>query len=306
MAAGDGRRRGGCYLTRVKTGPIRGVAEVALAATLWGCWSLFLRPTGLSATVTAPITLLVIGVSALALVRMEGKTARWDKTSVGLLLLYALLDAVNVGTFFAAMELTTVAVAVLTHCTAPLLVALLAPRIEGTRVRGSVLAAMVGLAGLTLLLRPWERQSGGVMLGAALGLTSALAYAALVFTVQPLGARIGIGRATSYHAVLAALVLLPLGASELGEVEPSDIALLTLGGLLPGTLSAFLFLDGLRRIGSARAAVLTLLEPLVAVVVGVLAWGEPITALSGVGAALVVGAALWVSRGPREAATAGA
>lgn len=278
---------------------IRGVLQVAAAATLWGCWSLFLRPTGLSGAVTAPIVLTVMGASALALVRLEGRTARWDRVSVGLLVLYGALDAINVGTFFAAMQVTTVAVAVLTHCTAPLIVALVAPRIEGTRVKGSVLAALVALAGLVFLLRPWARASDGLWLGASLGLTSALAYAALVFTVQPLAARIGIGRATSYHALLSALFLLPFGAAELGQIESSDVLALVLGGLLPGTLSAFLFIDALRRIGSARAAVLTLIEPLVAVGVGIVAWGEPLVPVSALGALLVLGAALWVSRAPR-------
>jgi DME family drug/metabolite transporter len=277
----------------------RGVSQVALAATLWGTWSLFLRPTGLPGIATAPIVFGVTGAAALAMVRVVGKTARWGRTAVSLLVLYALLDAVNVGTFFAAMQETTIAVAVLTHCTAPVIVSLLAPRIEGVRVKGSVIAALVALCGLVLLLRPWERIGEGAILGAALGLTSAIAYAALVFTVQPLAARIGIGRATSYHAFIAALALTPLAATHLRAIEATDVALLVLGGLLPGTLAAFLFIDGLARIGSARSAVLALIEPMVAVLVGWLAWHEPLAPISALGALLVVGAAAWVARGPR-------
>lgn len=282
---------------------MRGVLQVASAAVLWGTWSLFLRPTGLPGIATAPGILIVMGVAALALVRVEGKPARWDRTAVGLLVLYALLDAINVGTFFAAMETTTIAVAVLTHCTAPVIVALLAPRIEGTHVRGSVLAALVAVAGLTLVLRPWEQVEGAVALGAALGMTSALAYAALVFTVQPLAARIGIGRATSYHALLGAVFLAPFALPHVASIEGHDVLLLVLGGLLPGTLSAYLFIDGLRRIGSARSAVLSLIEPLVAVIVGWLAWHEPLAPIAAVGAAMVLGAALWVARGERKPST---
>ena len=273
----------------------RGVAQVAAAAVLWGMWSLFLRPTGLPGVVTAPAILIVMGLAALALVRAEGKEVRWDRRALGLLALYALLDALNVGAFFAAMEVTTVAVAVLTHCTAPVIVALLAPRIEGVRVKGSLAAALIALCGLSLLLRPWEQRGASLWLGAGLGLFSALAYASLVFTVQPLARRIGIGRATSYHALLAALLLVPFAAPHAAAIEASDALLLLLGGLLPGTLSAYLFIDGLRRIGSARAAVLTLLEPMVAVLVGFLAWQEPLAPIGGLGAAMVLGAAAWVA-----------
>jgi DME family drug/metabolite transporter len=283
------------------TSSVRGVAQVAAAAVLWGMWSLFLRPTGLPGVVTAPAILVVMGVSALALVRAEGKTARWDRKAVSLLALYALLDALNVGAFFAAMEVTTVAIAVLTHCTAPVLVALLAPRIEGVRVKGSLSAALIALSGLVLLLRPWEQRGDDVWLGAGLGLSSALAYASLVFTVQPLAARIGIGRATSYHALLAAVVFVPFAAPHAARIEEHDLLLLLLGGLLPGTLSAYLFIDGLRRIGSARAAVLTLLEPMIAVLVGFVAWHEPLAPIGGLGAAMVLGAAVWVARASEAA-----
>jgi drug/metabolite transporter (DMT)-like permease len=289
-------------MTDTSASPLRGVLQVAFAATLWGMWSLFLRPTGLGGAASAPVVLLVMGVSGLALVRLEGREARWDRHAVGLLMLYGLLDAVNAGAFFAAMQTTTVAVAVLTHCTAPLLIALLAPRVEGTRVPGSVPAALLALSGLTLLLRPWASVDDGVWLGAGLGLASAVAYAALVFVVQPLAARIGVGRATSYHAFVSAALLLPLGARELAEVEPGDVGLLVLGGLLPGGLSAMLFIDGLRRVGSARGAVLTLLEPLVAVGVGAFVWHEPLAPIGVLGAFMVLAAALWVSRAPRSVA----
>lgn len=274
----------------------RGVVQVAAAATLWGTWSVFLRPTELPGVVTAPVTLLVMGVGALALVRAEGKSPRWDRTAIGLLALYSLLDAINIGAFFAAMQVTTVAIAVLTHCTAPLIVALLAPRIEGTKVPGSLQATLVAFAGLVLLLRPWDQTGEHLWLGAFLGLGSALAYAALVFTVQPLAARIGIGRATSFHAIFAALLLVPFAAPHAGAIEGDDLLLLTLGGLLPGTVGALLFLDGLRRIGAARAAVLTLLEPTVAVLIGVLVWNEELGLVSALGAAMVLGAAAWIAR----------
>lgn len=280
-------------------GSVRGVSQVAAAAMLWGTWGLFLRPTGLPGVATAPFVLLITGLGTLVLVRVEGVVPRWDGPAWRLLLLYALLDAINVGAFFAAMEQTTIAVAVLTHCTAPVVVALLAPRLEGTRVRGSLVAAVTALVGLALLLRPWEYAEGSVALGAMFGLVSASAYAGLVFVLQPLTARVGVGRATSYHALLAALLLFPFAAPHLDRIEATDVALLGMAGMVPGALAVVLFIDGLRRIGSARASVLSLLEPMVAVLIAWIVWDEALAPTGALGAALVLGAALWVARGDR-------
>ncbi|MCA9607033.1 MAG: hypothetical protein KC619_15615, partial [Myxococcales bacterium] len=83
----------------MSTGARRGTVEVASAAILWGTWSLFLRPTGLSGIWTAAIVLVVIGVTALPLVRLDSRSVTWDRRAVGLLLLYAASDALNAGTF---------------------------------------------------------------------------------------------------------------------------------------------------------------------------------------------------------------
>src|SRR4249919_280767 len=113
---------------------LRGVVMVALAAASWGTWSLFLRPTGLPATTTSPIMFAVMGLFALPLSLRE-RTPQWDRTTYLLLAGNTLTDSLNVITFFAAMQKTTVAIAVLTHYLAPILIALAAPRIEGTRTR---------------------------------------------------------------------------------------------------------------------------------------------------------------------------
>ena len=117
---------------------------VTLAAASWGTWSLFLRPTGLPAHVTSPIIFAIMALVAWPLSRREKPVARWDRGTIALLAGNSVCDALNVLTFFAAIHLTTVAIAVVTHYLAPILVALAAPRIDGgsARTRGAPLAAV--------------------------------------------------------------------------------------------------------------------------------------------------------------------
>jgi drug/metabolite transporter (DMT)-like permease len=277
---------------------VAGLVLVTLAAASWGTWSLFLRPTGLPASTTSPLVFLVIGVVTLPFA-LRGPRPRWDRAALGLLLANTVFDALNLVLFFAAIEHTTIAIAVLTHYAAPILIALAAPRIDGTTVRGAVPAAAVAVAGLAIVLEPWHAPAAGATTGAALGLLSAVCYAGNVFSARRLVERIGAPRAMSYHALLAAAALAPLAAGGIDRVTGEDLALLGAGATTIGAASGVAFLVGLSRIGAARAAVLTFAEPLVAVAVGALVWEEPLHPLAALGGAMVLGAGIHVARQPR-------
>jgi len=268
---------------------------VTLAAASWGTWSLFLRPTGLSSTISGPIIFAVMAVVALPFALRE-PTPHWDRTTILLLLANAAADALNVVTFFGALEYTTVAIAVLTHYLAPILIALASPRIEGTYARGARPAAVVALVGLVIMLEPWRGASDGVVIGAVLGFASAVAYAVNVFVVRRLADRIGSARVMSYHSAIAAVAMLPFAVSGLATVSRSNLALLAAGATTIGALSGIVFITGLRRIGSARTAVLTFAEPLVAVAVGAFVWSEPLRPLAAVGGVLVLAAGIHVAK----------
>jgi drug/metabolite transporter (DMT)-like permease len=277
---------------------LAGIVMVAVAAASWGTWSLFLRPTHLPANVTSPIIFAVMALVALPLSWREPKP-RWDRTALWLLAGNTAFDALNVIAFFAALKTTTVELAVLTHYFAPILIALAAPRIDGVRTRHAVPAAAVALVGLVLVLEPWNEPAPGALAGAALGLASAVCYAGNVFVVRRLATRVGNARAISYHSGLAAVLLLPFAITGLGDVTTPALARLAAGAATIGTISGILFVAGLRRIGAARAAVLAYAEPLVAVVVGALAWDEPVRPLAAVGGALVLAAGVHVARQAR-------
>ncbi len=274
---------------------------VVFAATCWGTWSLWFRPTELPGSVTAPVVFLSAVLGSLPLMWREHATRTrpivWSRRVVGMLALYALFDALNAATFFSAMNVTTVAVAVLTHDLAPVLVALLAPRIDGTKVPGAHLAALVALAGVALLLEPWRPDAfgGDIVLGASLGLVSAVAYAANVFLGRKLTLEIGTATTLGVHALGALLLLLPLAGSGLFAIEVRDLPYLAIAGLFPGVLAGLAFLRGAALIGSARAAILAFLEPVVACIVGFLAFGERLSVWSLLGGLLVLAAGLLVS-----------
>lgn len=279
----------------------RGSIEVAGAACAWGTWGIFVRESGLEVWVIAPVVFGVMGLACWPLMRTE-PAPRWDRRAVLVLVLAGLFDGLNVVTYFAALSRTTIAVAVLTHYLAPVLVALLAPLVERERVPGAVPSAVAATAGLALVLEPWNpaQRGGDVVIGAALGAASAVFYAANVFASRRLARQLGPARVVGLHALIAAALLVPGLMLAGGEVSGRGLGIIVIGATLPGAIAGWVFVRGLARIGSARAAVLTFFEPLVAVLVGWLVWNEPLGLSALGGAALIVGAGVYVSTGNRR------
>lgn len=273
-------------------GERQGVLLVAVAACSWGTWSIFLRYADVDPLVATPIVFLLMGLFALPVALRSREPAQWNPGTRRLLLANALFAGGNVLTYFGAIANTSVALAIMTHYLAPVLIALIAPRFEGARVPGARAAAVVSSIGLVLVLEPWNARAPGQdhVLGVVLGCASAVFFAGTVLSAKRLVPRIGAGRTMAYQALIAGLILLPLSLPEAWNVTPRAFGLLALGALIPGAAAGVFFLRGLAVIGSSRAAILTYLEPLVALAIGWAVFHEGLGVLAAVGAAIILGA----------------
>jgi len=269
---------------------------IAAAACSWGTWSLFFRPAEAYGRVTPALEAFVVFstilvVSAPLALRDRPRRRRPPAAFVWLGL-SGVFDALNALLFFWAMQKTTLAVAVLSHYLAPVLVALAAPFVVGERLsRSTWLALGLALAGLSVMLEPWHGVSGGTVIGALLGAGSAVFFAANLLTAKRLGAHFAPTEILAWHMPTALLTLAPFLPASTLSVEPAAIGLLLLGGLGPGAIAGVLFIRGLARVAASRASILMLLEPVVAVLVGMAFFGELPRFFGAVGAIMVLSAA---------------
>lgn len=265
---------------------------VAAGATLWGCWSFFLRPAGLPAEQNAFLALLVMSLPAPFVLR---RAAFRDRRATLALVGVGLADAANTALFFAAVQRGPLAVAVLTHYLAPLLLALVAPWVLGERrSMRAMIGAPVTLAGLALLIgAPQGGLSGWT---AVLGAGSAVFYVAITLgskaatrTYSPLAV-------TALHAPISLAVLLLLfGGKAVPAVLDASVLRVLAGGAMCGVLGTSLFNAGLRRVPTAAAGALTYLEPLTASLLGWALFGEALGSWGLLGGALVLTAGAWVA-----------
>ena len=274
---------------------MRYFAMVAAGATLWGLWPLFLRQAGLSGPQNALLALATMALPTPFLMRRESLK---DRRATLALVIMGVADAINVALFFAAVERGPVAIAVLTHYLAPLLVALTAPWVIGERrsARALIGAPLTSLGLALLIWKPGEGFSGWT---AVLGGSSAIFFAISVFGAKqaarawsPLGV-------TSVHAAVSVSTLLLFFGRE--ALPPLAVPALWVfaGGVLGGLVGNILFNTGLRRIPTAAAGALTYLEPLTATLTGWVFLGEALGTWALLGGVLVLAVGVWVATEPR-------
>lgn len=154
-------------------------------------------------------------------------------------------------------------------------------------------------AGFTgpLELRLWAQLG---MVGAAFCYASSYVFSRRYFTTDPYSSTaIHLGMSAVYLAALAGAVREVPGPQMAGLPALTALAYLAVVG---SALAYWLMFYLVEHIGSVRASYVTLINPVVAVLLGVVVLGEPLTARMAAGAGLVVGGAWLVSRRPAPVA----
>ena len=181
----------------------------------------------------------------------------------------------------------------------PLMVALLSPddRPTGLRLAGLVIGfgGVVALLGVDVAGRPGE------LLGAALILVATLCYATATIIVNR-----GLADLDPLGPIAASLALATLGlvpavalAPPVG-VPPADaLGALAVLGFVCTALGLVLFFRLIVEAGPSRASVITYVNPLVAVVLGVAVLDERLGAMSLVGLLAILGGSWLSTRGRR-------
>ena len=277
-----------------------GYLLVALAACSWGTWPVTLHGMHTSAAMQSAAVMAVMTFASLPVVFFDRVRVRASPRQWAGVVWLGVSDAMNLVLFFAAYRLTTVAIAVLTHYLTPLLVAIGAPFFLSEKPRARTFGAVVlSSAGLVLLLEPWRAAGGAV--GALCGAGSAVFYASNVLVNKRLAPVFSAAELMFFHGLVATPLLFAIAGTH--SIELQDLKWLAIGALGPGMLAGLMFVWGLRRVPASHASVLTLLEPLVAVVLGASFLQEPLGKTSFFGAATILAGALVVispSRGARR------
>ncbi len=284
------------------------LGTVGVASALWN---------RVEPTPPLTVTILRLGLAAPFLLALSWASRRRNpfylpRAAWPLVLLMGVVMAVCHSLFFLAIPLAGVTlVVVISLCSAPVLVAAISVPLFGERLTRRIIAALIlGLLGTAILVLGGETEGGGIrpgyLAGAALAVGSGGAYAGFMLlsklatrTVHAIGSQ-----AVALAFTLAPLVLVPFaaltGTLQLALSGTTWLIALYMG-LVPTALAYFLIQQALRSASATTAAIIILLE---AVVAAVLAWvllGEQIS-FGTIGGAGLLGVSVWLlAQPPRPA-----
>ncbi|MFF8592072.1 DMT family transporter [Streptomyces sp. NPDC015220] len=284
-----------------------GVAPVLTAAFLWGT----VGPAQLLAESSAsPVAIggcrMLLGGFVLGLftARRAGFLSLWQRPARWWMLVSVLVTAAFQACFLEAVDRSGAALATaVTFGTVPVVSGVCGRVLAGERLSGVwVCGTACAVGGIALLLVPADggpTGSAGVLLGMVAGASFGV-YIAATRQLAQRGADTSAAAPTSVFG--AGILVLPwVLAHPGGLAEPRTLVLV--GWLALGTtaLGYLLFTWGVTRISGATVGTLSLAEPLVATVLGVLLLGERLGAPAVSGAVLLLGGLVLVSVPARRA-----
>jgi drug/metabolite transporter (DMT)-like permease len=240
---------------------------ILIAIFLWSSLGIFVRLSGV------PVHILIFyanGVSliiqAIILSRKNYHKQLIQVKNLRYPLILGFFSLINTYTYFYAFQNTTIANAVLTHYTAPVIVALLAPVFIGEIItKRLIVVILLASAGLWIMLNGFSLEET-MAAGIIAGLISGLAYAIIIILLRKYSQQF-------HPLVLAFFINLFLGIFLLPfirDIPFKAVWIFLVMGIIHSTIAPILYYKGLQKVTANKAAVLGYLEPVCAIMLSVI------------------------------------
>ena len=228
------------------------------------------------------------------------------KKQLPLLFVSGVAVGINWILLFEAYKYTTVSVATLSYYFAPVLVTAVCPFLFRERLTGKqILCFIMSTLGLVMIIGVGDTSgSKNHLIGILFGLGAAVFYAGVILINKFIKNVEGIHR-TLFQFLATAVVLLPYvllsdGVTLGGMGGVAWINLLVVGLIHTG-LTYCMYFSSLKELPGQKAAILSYIDPLVAVVISVTVLGETMTFWQILGGVLILGFTLWNEIGHSKA-----
>lgn len=270
------------------------------AMVIFGTLGVFTRninvTSGELALYRAVLAALLIG-AYLVFIKKDGLNLKEAGRELPLLLASGIAMGINWILLFQAYRYTTISAATLSYYFAPVIVTVASPFLFHERLTvKQIICFVMSTLGLVLIIGIGGAQESANFTGILFGLGAAVFYAAVILLNKFIKNVAGIQR-TILQLLAAVVTLLPYVAVSSGfnlsGLDGLGWACLLTVGLFHTGITYCLYFSALKDLTGQEAAILSYIDPLVAVIISVLLLGEPMTLAQMAGGALILGFTLW-------------
>lgn len=281
-----------------------------LSMLIFGSIGLFVRALPLSSGEIALYRAILAALSIALYIRLSGRPflLQLIRPHLTLLLFTGLLMGLNWVLLFEAYRHTSLSVATLCYNMAALLVTLASPLLFKERnSRFQWLCLLMALLGLALIVGTDFSGGPGTLTGVLLGLAAAVLYAAVILLNKRMARIPGLQRTLAqFIGAIAALIPYALlsGGFHLGALSLQGAALMLVLGLFHTGLTYSWYFSAIGALKGREIALLSFLDPLVAVLLSALVLREPLSPLQALGGLMILLFSYLSERAGRQAAPA--
>ena len=269
------------------------------AMAIFGTLGIFVRNIAVSSGELALYRAIMatIMIGAFLLITRQKIPFANIKKEIPLLLISGMAMGINWILLFEAYKYTTVSVATLSYYFAPVIVTIVSPLVFKEKLTGKqILCFVMSTVGIVMITGIGGIGGGRGFIGILFGLGAAVFYATVILLNKFIKNVEGIHR-TFLQFVAAVIVLLPyvLATSgfNLNILDGKGWGSLLIVGLVHTGITYCMYFSSLKELPGQKVAILSYIDPLVAVLVSVTILGEAMTVWQIVGGVLILGFTLW-------------
>ncbi|NKF49494.1 DMT family transporter [Shewanella sp. WXL01] len=271
-----------------------GLIELHIAVLMFGGTALFSKIVPLSAVDITLFRCVVAAFALAVLVKLSKQSLKLNthKDYVVAIILSALVCSHWV-TYFAAMQLSTVAIGMIAFYTYPVMTVLAEPFFTKQKLQVvDVISSIAVLIGVSLLI-PEASLDNDVTLGVLVGVLSAALFTARNIMHKQYFAEYGGAKAMFYQTLIAACLLLPWQQVSFDEVGNTTwIMLLVLGVFFTAAPHA-LFAQALRQLQAKTVSLVSCLQPCYGALFAFIILGEDVSLNTFIGGSIIVATAVF-------------
>lgn len=271
-----------------------GLIELHLAVLLFGGTALFSKLIPLSAL---DITFLRCIVAAAVL----GLLVKFSRKRLTLASKQDYLVAIGLGvivslhwvTYFAAMQLSSVAIGMIAFFTYPVMTVIAEPLLTGNKIKlHDMLSGVLVLIGVILLI-PEANLGNDTTLGITIGIVSAILFTTRNLLQKRYFSQYSGPHAMFYQTLVAVVFLMPWHQAELNSISLEVWGLIILLGVVFTAAPHALFTSALRQLSAKTVGLVSCLQPFYGAMLALIILDEELNLNTLIGGTIIVATALF-------------